>query len=116
MINVQTYEKTRNGSTIHETEFWYVVNSQIQVAREKEKELGGSLDFASEIQYSTNMSKLPFLFFAPPECEYCFKVYRCDGSEVGSDVRLFGVANESKDGINFIRDLESEEKNISYIP
>jgi hypothetical protein len=67
MINVQTYEKTREGPMIDETEFWNIVNSQIQLVKKEEKELGGALDFASEIRYSTKMSKLPFLFFAPPD-------------------------------------------------
>jgi hypothetical protein len=116
MINVKAYEKTRDGSTIDETEFWKVVDSQIHLAREKEKEVGGALDFASEISYSTKMSKLPFLFFEPPESERYFKGYRCDGSELGSDLRLFGVANERKDGINFIRDLDSDERNVSRTP
>lgn len=116
MINVKAYEKTRDGSTIDETEFWKVVDSQIHLAREKEKEVGGALDFSSEIPYSTKMSKLPFLFFEPAESERYFKGYRCDGSELGSDLRLFGVANERKDGINFIRDLDSNERNVSHTP
>ena len=112
MINVQTYEKTRNGSTIGKTEFRNILDCQIQLAKEKEKELGGALDFAAEIDYSTVMSVLPFLFFVSDEAEYSFKAYRCDGSEVESDLRIVGVANERKNGFNFIRDLDSNEKNI----
>jgi hypothetical protein len=91
-VIVESDKSLQSEATIDETEFWKIVDSQIHLAREKEKEVGGAL----EIPYSTKMSKLPFLFFEPPESERYFKGYRCDGSELGSDLRLFGVANEGK--------------------
>ena len=109
---IQIYEKTRDG-IINETQFWNIAKSQIQLIREKEKQLGGCLDIASEIYYSTKMSALPFLFFAPDKAEYSFKGYRSDGSEIQTEGGLLGVVWEKKNGINFMRDIDSEEKNIS---
>jgi hypothetical protein len=90
LINIQAYEKTRRGSLIiDESQFWSIAQSQIQLVIEKEKELGGYLDLA-EIGYSTNLSALPFLFFAPEHCDYAFKKYRSDGSEVNTEGGVSG--------------------------
>jgi len=112
-INFQAYEKTRGGLVVSETEFWNIAESQLQFIREKEIELGGYLDVAAQIHYSTEMSELPFLFFAPESAEYSFKAYCSDGSEVKTEGRLLGVVWEKKNGINFIRDLNYEENKSS---
>ncbi|MGB7957149.1 MAG: hypothetical protein WCF23_24505 [Candidatus Nitrosopolaris sp.] len=84
-------------------------HSCIQLIREKEKELGGNLEV--EIPYSTKMSALLFLFFAPGNAEYSFKAYRSDDSEIRTEGTLLGVIWEKKKGINFIRDFDSNESN-----
>jgi hypothetical protein len=86
--------------------------SQLQLVREKEKELGGVLD-VSEIHYTTMMSVLPFLFFVPDGAKYFFRAYYLDGSEVPTEGRLLGAVWERKNGINLIRDLDTNEKSTS---
>ena len=88
-------------------------NPNYNCIREKEKELGGYLDIGGEINYSTEMSELPFLFFAPQNAEYSFKKYRSDGYEIRSEGGLLGVVWEKKNGINFIRDLNPNERNLN---
>jgi hypothetical protein len=83
VINVRAYEKTRGGIIIDERQFWDIVEFCIELTKGKEKELGGKLEV--EIPYSTEMSALPFLFFAPEKAEYSFKAYRSDGSEIRTE-------------------------------
>ena len=109
-INLKAYEETRTGMIIDEKLFWKIAESKLQLVREKEKELGGEIDI-SEIHYSTRMSVLPFLFFIPQCAEYSFKAYYSDGSEIPIEGEgLMGVVWERKDGINFIRDLDHNER------
>ena len=112
-INLKAYEETSSGIIINEEQFWKIVESQILLVREKERELGGEVDIEG-IHYSTNMSALPFLFFVPDFAGFDFKAYRPDGPEV--PIRgegAVGVVWERKNGINFIRDLNYEERATS---
>jgi hypothetical protein len=106
-INLKALEETRSGIIINEEQFWKIAESQVQLIREKEKELGSEVDIEG-IHYSTNMSILPFPFFAPEFADYNFKAYRPDGSEVLIQGAI-GVVWEKKNGINFIRELNYEE-------
>jgi hypothetical protein len=108
-ISLKAWEETRSGIIINEEQFWKIAESQVQLIREKEKELGSDMDIEG-IQYSTNMSILPFPFFAPEFADYNFKAYRPDGSEVLTQGEgAIGVVWEKKNGINFIRELNYEE-------
>lgn len=108
-INVRLYEETRAGIIIDDEHFWKIAESQMQLVKEKEKELGGSVDIV-QINYSTQMSVLPFLFFAPEEATYAFKVYRSDGSEILTKGDNLGVVWEKKNGIAIVRDLDHVER------
>ena len=70
LINNSVYEQTGPGETIDEETFWKIVESQLKLVREKEEELGGEVNI--EIQYSAEMSALPFLFFGTRTCYILF--------------------------------------------
>ncbi len=54
---------------------------------------------------------MPFLFFVPECAEYSFKAYLLDGSEIRVQGEgIMGVVWETKNGINFIRDLNHNER------
>jgi hypothetical protein len=108
-INFQLYENTRTTKSVNDAHFWSIVESQIQLIRDKEKELGGSLD-VPEIHYSTEMSVLPFIFFVPENAKYSLKRYTSDGSEIKTEMEPLGIVWEKKSGNNFVRDLDPDEK------
>ncbi len=109
LINNSIYEQTGLGETINEELFWKIAESQLKIVREKERELGGDVNI--EIQYSTEMSVLPFLFFAPEYAEYSFKTYRSDGSEINHAWESLGTVSERRSGINLIHSLNREQLN-----
>lgn len=108
LINNSVYEQTRLGEIIDEERFWEIVESQSKLLREKERELGGEANI--EIQYSTEMSVLPFLFFVPEHAEYFFKMYHSDGSEIDHACEPLGIVSERKSGINLMRDLDNNRQ------
>jgi hypothetical protein len=108
-INFQLYENARTTQSINDAHFWNIAESQTQLIREKEKDLGGSLD-VPEIHYSTEMSVLPFIFFVPKNAKYSFKRYRSDGSEIETKMEPLGIVWEKKSGNDLMRDLDPDEK------
>jgi hypothetical protein len=107
LINNSTYEQTSMGETIDEEKFWKIAESQLKLVREKETELGGELNI--EIQYSTEMSVLPFLFFVPEHAVYSFKTYHSDGSEVNHVWEPLGTISERRNGVSLIHKLDGEQ-------
>ena len=93
---------------VDEEKFWKIVESQIQLVKEKEREMGGDVDI--QIQYSSEMSVLPFSFIIPEHAEYSFKTYHSDGSKIEHAGEPLGIVSEKKGEINFTRDLDDCEK------
>ncbi|MGC1131537.1 MAG: hypothetical protein WA941_01840 [Nitrososphaeraceae archaeon] len=103
LVNIQVYEQSRSRQ-IEDTTIMEIAKTQIEVCRTNEIKQKGPLDIAS-VTYSTPMATLPFFFFVPDhEGIYVQNIgFMEDGS---------GVAFETKDGRNIIRDLDDQERRI----
>ena len=109
MVNIQLYE-TKANTIVDDDLFRQIVCSQIQVCKEEEAKVGGEVDI-THVGYSTNISKLPFLFFIPTKpsgANYLFKLHNPDGMQVS--VMPDGVVYDQKDGKSIVRDLSEDEK------
>lgn len=105
-INFRIFEASRKG-LVDEISFWEIAQTVLQSCKERETKLGGPLDV--EVQYSTDISMLPFWFIKPEGSQSRLKAYDMNGAEVES--RPVVAVYERKGADMKIRDITKEEKN-----
>jgi hypothetical protein len=71
--------------------------------------MGGWLDL-DQIQYPTEISVLPFIFFKPDGAQLGVQTYSSDGSKIPLNIEFLGLALERIEGYSITRDLISDEK------
>jgi hypothetical protein len=106
IINLETLEASRKGPT-DELGFWKITDSVLQACKDREKQLGWPLDV--EVQYSADISMLPFYFFHPEGSHHLLKAYDMNGAEIEFEPVV--AVYEQKGADRLIRDITEEEKN-----
>ena len=109
IINLRLYEETANGTDIDDNRFGYLILSQLQFIKDKENTMGGWVDL-NQIQYTTEISVLPFLFFKPDGAELGVQAYSSNGNRIPLNAELLGLAQERRRGYNITRGLNNNEK------